>query len=139
MTILLISTISWSQKSAIFEVNGKAIRGYDAVAYFISGEPVMGFDSLSVVWNNSTWCFSSEANRELFKKDPEHYAPQYGGYCAYGTADGHKAPTQSDAWAIVNGKLYFNYNKKVKSLWDKDQQGFIEKADKNWPLIKDKE
>ena len=138
-SFLLISSAAICQKSSVFETDGKAIRGYDVVAYFALGEPVKGVDSFGVKWNNTTWLFSSMKNLETFNSSPEKYAPQYGGYCAYGTADGHKAPTQPDAWAIVDGKLYFNYNKKVKTIWDKDQQGFIEKANKNWPDLKDKE
>jgi hypothetical protein len=72
----------------------------------------------------------------LFAVDPEKYAPQYGGYCAYGTADGHKAPTETDTWTIDNNKLYFNYNQKVKELWNKDRPGLIKKADEQWPKIK---
>ena len=75
---------------------------------------------------------------ESFKKSPEKYAPQYGGYCAYGTAGGHKAPTQTETWTIVDGKLYFNYNEKVKESWNKEQAKLIEKANTQWPLIKDK-
>ena len=67
---------------------------------------------------------------------PEKYAPQYGGYCAFGTADGHKAPTQAETWTIVDDKLYFNYNLKVKDLWNKNMKANIEKADKNWPTVK---
>ena len=76
---------------------------------------------------------------ELFKQNPQKYAPQYGGYCAYGTSQAHKAPTETDTWSIVNDKLYFNYNKKVQALWLKDQPALIKKADTNWPEIKDKE
>lgn len=138
--VILIITgyTTFSQQSAIFQTNGKAIRGYDVVAYFTEGQPVKGNDSLTYQWGNSSWLFSSFTNLELFKQNPEQYAPQYGGYCAYGTASGYKAPTQPDAWAIVNGKLYFNYNLKVKASWDKDRVGYISKADINWPLIKDK-
>jgi hypothetical protein len=75
---------------------------------------------------------------EAFKANPEKYAPQYGGFCAYGTSEGHKAPTQPDAWTIVNDKLYFNYNKDVKVLWNKNQSERIKKADENWIEIKGK-
>lgn len=136
VTILLLSIGIYAQQSSVFQINGKAIRGYDPVAYFTDAKPIIGFDSLHTTWNNSEWYFSSKENLELFIKNPEKYAPQYGGYCAYGTADGHKAPTQPDAWAIIDDKLYFNYNTKVKAMWDKDQKGYIEKANKNWPLIK---
>ena len=66
------------------------------------------------------------------------YAPQYGGYCAYGLADGHKAPTDPQAWTIVNGKLYLNYDKDVQQSWNKKQREYILKADSLWPEIKDK-
>ena len=138
-SFMMVSLFAVSQKSSIFEKDGKALGGYDVVAYFNLGEPKKGIDSLSTNWNNTTWLFSSASNLELFKQSPEKYVPQYGGYCAYGTAEGHKAPTQPDAWAIIEGKLYLNYNKKVKAIWDKDQPGYIEKANKNWPDLKDKE
>ena len=32
--------------------------------------------------------FSSQKNLDMFKSDPEKYAPQFGGYCAYGMGDG---------------------------------------------------
>jgi len=140
--ILLLFIFSFSvcssnaQKPEVFQTEGKAINGYDAVAYFSDNRPVKGHDSLSTEWNNSTWFFSTKENRDAFKKNPELYAPQYGGYCSYGTSNGYKAPTQPDAWTIVEGKLYFNYNKKVKESWDKDQKKLIEKANLNWPLIK---
>jgi hypothetical protein len=83
-----------------------------------------------------TSCSNGKGTRELFKSDPKKYAPQYGGYCAYGMAEGHKAATQPDAWTIVNGKLYLNYSKEVKGLWMKDQQNLIDQADKNWDEVK---
>jgi YHS domain-containing protein len=120
----------------IFAPAGKAINGYDPVAFFKLSKPVMGADSLSYQWKGATWLFSDKEDMKTFIASPEKYAPQYGGYCAYGTADGHKAPTQTDTWTIVDDKLYFNYNSKVKEMWTKDQKNLIIKADKNWPLIK---
>ena len=127
-----------AQQSEIFAPGGKAIKGYDAVAFFKESKPVKGADSLSYDWKGAHWLFSSAENRDAFKKSPEHYAPQYGGYCAYGTAQGKKFPTQADTWTIVSDKLYFNYNSDVKQTWVKNQQAFIEKADQNWPALKDK-
>ena len=96
-----------------------------------------GQDSLSFKWKEATWLFSSRENLENFKAMPEKYAPQYGGYCAYGTSEGHKAPTETDTWTILNDKLYFNYNKKVQEIWKKDTGARIKKADLQWPAIKD--
>ena len=138
-TILLLTiTISKAQKAEIFSTSGKAIKGYDPVAFFKKAKAIKGADSLSYQYKDATWLFSSTDNLESFKKSPQKYEPQYGGYCAYGTADGHKAPTQTDTWAIVDGKLYFNYNTKVKEMWSKQQTILIEKANAQWPTIKDK-
>lgn len=126
-----------AQKSEIFAPKGKAIKGYDPVAFFTESKPVKGADSLSYQWKEATWLFSSRQNLDAFTASPEKYAPQYGGYCAYGTAEGHKAPTQTDTWTVVNDKLYFNYNAKVKEIWSKDQQNLILKADQKWPELKD--
>jgi YHS domain-containing protein len=128
-----------AQKAEVYSPGGKAIKGYDPVAFFTDSKPVMGTDSLSYSWNGATWLFSSRQNLQRFKADPEKYAPQYGGYCAYGTSQGHKAPTEIDTWTILNDKLYFNYNQKVKQMWVKDQPGYIQKADKQWPELKNKE
>ena len=139
LSIVLLPVLSlFAQKSETFIESGKAIRGYDPVAYFTENRPVKGTDKFSYNWNNANWYFSSQQNLELFKANPEKYAPQYGGYCAYGLSDGHKASTDADAWTIVNGKLYLNYNLDVKDEWSKDRLQRIKKADANWPKLKGK-
>ena len=125
-----------SKPAEVYLVDGKAANGYDVVAYFEASMPVKGSDEFSTNWNGATWLFSSEQNLERFKGEPERYAPQYGGYCAFGTADGHKAPTQPDAWTIVDDTLYLNYNKDVKVQWLKDSPAYIQKANQNWPQVK---
>jgi len=120
----------------VFVTAKGAIDGYDAVAYFTEGMPVKGEVQFTYLWRGASWYFSSAANLEKFRAEPGKYAPQYGGYCAYGTAEGHKAPTQPDAWTIVAGKLYLNYNRDVKDIWSKDRSNFIKKADANWDDVK---
>ncbi len=138
MFLCIVSITSLAQKSETFIKDGYAIRGYDAVAYFTESKSVKGSEQFSVSWNSATWLFSNDKNKESFKMNPEKYAPQYGGYCAYGLSRGYKATTEADAFTIVNGKLYLNYNLDVRSEWNKDQKGYIEKADKNWPEVKGK-
>ena len=78
------------------------------------------------------WHFASEANREVFSKNPEKYAPQYGGWCAYGWSQGYPAKIDPQAWSIVADKLYLNYNLDVKKDWDKKQAQYINQANKNY-------
>ena len=137
---LIAGTVKlFSQKAEVFSSSDQAIRGYDAVSYFTEGKPVKGDEHLTYKWKDATWCFSTKANLDLFMKTPEKYAPQFGGYCAYGMSEGHKAPTDPNAWTIVDGKLYLNYSLKVKESWKKNQMQRIEQANKNWPQLKDKE
>ena len=114
------------------DAQGVAIHGYDAVAYFTAGKPVAGKAEFNTRWQGAEWRFASAEDRDLFVKEPEKYAPQYGGHCAYGMALGHLAPSDPRAWKVVDGKLYLNFNKDVQSQWQKDTAGFIPKADKNW-------
>jgi hypothetical protein len=128
-----------AQKAEVFSTSAGAIKGYDPVAYFTVGKPVKGDPKISFRWNDADWYFSSQANLDAFKSSPEQHAPQFGGYCAYGVSDNHKAPTEPDAWTIVDGKLYLNYNSEVKSVWNKDRADHIKKANELWPAIKNKE
>jgi YHS domain-containing protein len=133
-----LSTPLFAQSSEVYSTAKGAIRGYDPVAYFTVGKPVMGKKDFVYSWKGADWYFSSSENRASFQASPEKYAPQYGGYCAYGTAKGYKAPIDPAAWTIVDNKLYLNYNKEVQDTWNKDQPGYITTADKNWPEVKKK-
>ena len=118
-----------------FEKGGAVLRGYDPVAYFKEDKPVKGSPSHKAEYKGSTFHFASKANREAFAANPAKYAPQYGGFCAFGTAAGYKAAIDPAAFTIVDGKLYLNYNREVQREWSKDIPGFIAKADRNWPAV----
>jgi len=120
----------------INDVGGPAIKGYDPVAYFKDGKPVAGQAQFSADYKGASFRFASAANRDAFKATPERFAPQYGGFCAYGTAGGYKADIDPAAWSVVGGKLYLNYSKSVQTTWNKDQAGYIAKADGAWPSVR---
>ena len=136
MAIMLVAVITLkAQSPEIFIKNGYAIGGFDAVAYFTEHKPVRGDTTISITWKKEKWLFSSKKNADLFQSNPEKYAPQYGGYCAYGCSRGYKATTEPDAFTVSDGKLYLNYNLKTREVWLKDMKAYIEKADKNWERI----
>ncbi|MEZ4902701.1 MAG: YHS domain-containing (seleno)protein [Spirosomataceae bacterium] len=132
---LFFSMRAFAQNTPYFATDGTAIRGYDPVAYFAEQKPVEGKKELAYNWNGSQWLFSSQANLDSFKANPTQYAPQYGGYCAYGVSENHKSPTDPNAWTIIDGKLYLNYSPKVKTLWSKDIPTRIQKANEWWPAL----
>lgn len=135
-SLTLYSIALFSQE--IFVTDNVAVRGYDVVAYFKQQKPVEGNDKYQYEWSGATWKFSSAENLEAFKQNPESFAPQFGGYCAYGISDGdgHKSPTSPDAFTIVDGKLYLNYNLKVRELWKNNQPERILTGVKNWEKLR---
>ena len=116
-----------------------AIGGYDPVAYFKEGKPVEGSRQFTSDWNGATWRFASQDNLNAFKADPQRYAPQYGGYCAWAVgARNQLAAGDPQYWRIVDGKLFLNYDKSVQEKWEKDVPGFIKAANTNWPGVLDR-
>ena len=112
-----------------------AVSGYDPVAYFTEGKPAKGNDQYTFEWKGEMFKFASAENLSAFRADPEKYAPQYGGYCAYAVSEGYTASTVPEAWAIVEDKLYLNYSLGVRKQWAKDIPGRIAAANKNWPGV----
>jgi YHS domain-containing protein len=115
---------------------GAAIGGTDPVAYFVEQRAVPGDPAISLEWDGATWYFASEANRAAFAAAPGKYAPQYGGYCAYGVAQGATPTIVPEAWTIKDGKLYLNYSLGVRQRWNVDRDRYIEQADARWPELK---
>ena len=133
---LLVAPSAQASEEPVYQsFLGTAIDGTDPVAYFTEGRPVEGSADITLEWNGATWRFSSVANRDLFAANPDLYAPQYGGYCAWAVAQGYTASTDPEAWAIVDGKLYLNYSKGVQARWEQDVSGHITAADGNWPKV----
>ena len=122
-------------KPSVFAEDGVAIQGYDPVAYFSESKPVKGSNEFSYEWQGATWHFSNAENRDLFAAEPDKYAPQYGGYCAWAVKEGTTAPIDPQAWKIVDGKLYLNLNPNIQKRWEEDIPGNIAKADQNWPEV----
>lgn len=124
-----------AQTPIYFSGGDSAINGYDTVAYFTVGRPVEGKAEIAVMWKGAVWRFSSQANRQTFESNPRAYAPQYGGYCAYGVSMGYRDSTEPDAWKITGGKLYLIRTKYVQTIWKLDMGTHIARANVNWPSV----
>jgi YHS domain-containing protein len=120
----------------VFSTKDGAIRGYDPVAYFKMNKAVKGSKKYSTMWQGAEWHFSSQNNLDAFIAEPEKFAPQYGGYCAYGVAQGYTPEIDPHAFAVRDGKLYLNLSKVVLQRWKQDTPGYIAEANKNWPELK---
>lgn len=126
--------------SALDEINttffsNLAIEGYDAVAYFTEQRAVEGSADYTVNWKDANWRYSSAANLAAFKADPERYAPQYGGYCAWAVSQNDTANIDPEQFTVHNGKLYLNYNQKISRRWQANKETYIIDADGYWPKL----
>lgn len=123
---------------------GFAVSGYDVVAYrdlpqtklgVAQAPGVSGLASITAEYNGATFAFATEQNRATFLSDPDHFAPQYDGHCAYGVSKGGKVPGNPNLWRIVDDKLYLNITKVVVGFWEEDIPGNINLAEGNWTGI----
>ncbi len=120
------------------EGSNVAVSGYDTVSYFQgNGKPVLGSANFKVKHGGAVFHFSSQANADTFKANPDAYAPQYGGHCAWAMSRGSLAPGDPALYKIHDGKLYLNFNRNVQSTWLGDVEGFIAKSDPAWETIPD--
>ncbi len=130
-----INTLEKSGLLGKFKESGIAVRGYDTVAYWTEGKPVKGSESFKVDWEGAAWHFASQENADLFAADPVKYAPQYGGYCAYGVAQDALVKIEPENWVIIEDKLYLNFNDGIQDKFDKDVLGFIKSADAKFEAL----
>ncbi len=133
--VALLSRPALAAKPPVFAENGIAINGFDPVAYFSDGAPVKGDMSISSDWQGAKLLFASADNKAMYDADPEKFAPRYGGYCAYAVSKGATAPTDPEAWTVHEDRLYLNFSVDVRSIWQQDIPGNIERADANWPGV----
>lgn len=138
MLLFLSATVMAANNIYTGWFSNKAVSGYDAVAYFTKNKAVKGNARFKYKYMDAEWYFESAEHLELFKKNPDQYRPQYGGFCAWAiAAKKQRAPGDPNFWRIVDDKLYLNYDSSVQKQWLEDVPGFIRKADENWPKMLD--
>lgn len=132
---LLLPGAALADSPAVYAPGGKAIEGYDTVAYFVEGRAVPGSAEFALMWRGAVWHFASARSLSAFEMDPAGYAPQFGGYCAYAISGGELVTGDPESFAIHDGRLYLNHNAAVLRMWQSDVVGHIIAANNNWPQI----
>lgn len=129
---------AWALDPVFADKRGLAIRGADPVAYFTDGAYQPGSPSFTTKWKGAEWRFVSAEHRDRFIANPERWAPQYGGYCAYAVSQNYTASINPEAFTVVGDKLYLNYSKKVEKAWRSNRDAYIRQADAHWPKLQAK-
>lgn len=112
-----------------------AISGYDPVSYVTEGKAVKGSKSHTYKWNGAKWRFSSAENRDAFAQNPEFYAPQFGGYCAWAVAKNQLVKVNPKIFVVHEGKAYLFYNNDTREKWQADVAGNIALGNQNYPTL----
>jgi YHS domain-containing protein len=134
LALMLVSTpVLAADLINVAGASGVAVDGYDPVAFFTDGKPVNGSPSISAMHDGATYFFATEEHKRLFTLDPDKYAPQYGGFCAFGVALNALFPVDISTWQVRNGKLYLNLNHDILKTFNADFDGNVAKAGANWP------
>ncbi len=142
--VALLSATTFAQtaakRTAEFNLENKvAIQGYDPVTYFTQKKAVKGKATITTTYEGITYNFASQADKDLFLKNPAQYEPQYGGWCSYAMgAKGEKVEIDPETFKIVDGKLNLFYNaffNNTLKTWNKDEANLKAKADTNWKKI----
>lgn len=136
-SVLFYNSMAVAGPDTETDANSVILAGHDAVAYFTKGRPVLGSADFTATYNDAIYRFSSAENRDTFQADPQRYAPQYGGFCAYGMTFGKKFEIDGKAFEVIDGKLYVNKNLDVYKAWKKDVPTHIVEADAKWESVKD--
>ena len=111
------------------------LKGYDAVAYFTDGKPIPGKPEYEAVYDEARYRFASAQHLELFKADPDHYAPQYAGSCAAAITAGVKIEAEPEHWLIVDGKLFVFSSASTADAMRRDPEGMIANAKEHWKTL----
>jgi len=137
LTALVIAYALATAPSAVAQDVPLAIKGYDPVAYFTDGRPTPGRPDIEYQWDEHTYRFASMEHRELFKRNPASYAPQFGNYCAMALAKGLLVIADPQHWLIHDGKLYVFGSPPPAGpvLFQKELTANIAKANQNRTLL----
>ncbi|MGL5115963.1 MAG: YHS domain-containing (seleno)protein [Beijerinckiaceae bacterium] len=115
---------------------GIGLKGYDPVAYFTGGKAQQGLETITATNAGLTWRFATVENQKAFQNEPGKYLPQYGGFCAWGVANGKLFDIDPvNGWTVTDGKLFVVFNGDILKLFKADQTALVAKAEQNWPQL----
>ncbi len=131
--LLLASSVFAGNLVNVSGASKVAVSGFDPVAFFTDAKPLNGSPFISAEHEGATYFFTNEEHKKLFVADPAKYAPQFGGYCAFGVALDKLFPVDISTWQVRDGKLYLNLNPDILKKFNAGFNENLAKANKNWP------
>ncbi len=116
-------------------LTGVAIEGYDPVSFFTEAVPVQGLPDYEFEWAGVPWYFANAANRDVFMRAPEVYAPQFGGHCTMSLARGYLSDGKPAAYAVRDGRLYLFYSAANRQTFLMSPVEALAEVETNWVTL----
>ncbi len=113
-------------------LTGVAIEGYDPVSYFTDPAPRRGLPDHEFYWGGVPWYFATAANRDVFARNPQVYAPQYGGHCLMSLSRGFLSDGKPTAYVVVGSKLFLFYSAANRDAFLLSPRAAIDRAETGW-------
>jgi YHS domain-containing protein len=124
-----------TERVVVNRFSGLAIEGFDPVAYFIDGRPVLGSPDFEASQAGAVWRFHNEGNRASFVAHPEIYGPQFGGYDPVDVARGVTFAGNPRFWVIADERLYLFGLEEHRDAFATDPEHFLQQAQARWPAL----
>jgi hypothetical protein len=115
--------------------SGLAIHGFDPIAYFTDGAPLLGRGEFEYRHAGAVWRFRNPGNLGAFAADPDVYMPRFGGYDPVAIGRGVPAAGDPRIWIIVDARLYLFQSAENKAVFAVDGERAVAAADETWPSV----
>jgi YHS domain-containing protein len=113
-------------------LTGVALDGFDPVSYFTEADPLPGLPDYEYDWQGVPWYFANAANRDVFMRNPEVYAPQFGGHATTALSEGYLSDGDPRLYLVVAQRLYLFYSPATRDGFIASPGRVIEAASKHW-------
>ena len=113
-------------------LTGVALDGMDPVSYFTEAEPLPGLPDYEYDWRGVPWYFANAADRDVFARAPEVYAPQFGGHASMSLARGFLSDGNPQIYLVVAQRLYLFYSLSNRDAFSLSPATAIGDARQHW-------
>lgn len=113
-------------------LTGVALDGMDPVSYFTEPDPLPGKPDYEYDWRGVPWYFANAANRDVFVRSPETYAPQFGGHATMSLARGFLSDGDPRLYLVIAQRLYLFYSPGNRDAFGQSPAAAIAAARQNW-------
>jgi YHS domain-containing protein len=120
--LLTLGSSAIAQQKYACTADELAFYGNDLVSYY-GNNVLKGKAEFEYNYDGLKLQFATKTNLDEFKKSPNKYLPEYGGWCAIALANGSLVQPDFNHFKVQNGELLFFEVRAFfngKTAWEKD-------------------